>query len=434
MRRRTLGTAITCVALAVIGAATLAPTSNARPVVGSALCILCGDYGGVDFLLNVILFVPLGLGLRLAGAPVVAAVIGALAATTTIETLQLQVIAGRDASLGDLVSNTLGGLLGALLVGRWRALLFPPARRAARLALLASAAWFGLAAVTALSTTLWTPHSEVLYRRSPAGRRWGWFPGRILGTSAGDAAIARAAGDGDGRFAVPAPVPQGGPVLMTVVVVSGGPAPGSAAISMVMDPDGHDVVSVLQRRRDLVFRVRTGAALALLRVPGLTVENLFAPRDERAARAGWPVAGDTVRVAAHYTRQRLRLDVWWRGGHAVRAAPLHPFVAWSYLLPWEYSYGRWAGVLSALWAGGLIAPAAYWAARARAREDSRPSTLAVGLAAGGGLLLVPMVAGVNAVPAVVWGGVALGLAFGVGAGRWSLGADRGAGAGGAGPH
>ena len=30
-------------------------------------CIVCGDTGSVDFFLNILLFVPLGLGLALAG-------------------------------------------------------------------------------------------------------------------------------------------------------------------------------------------------------------------------------------------------------------------------------------------------------------------------------------------------------------------------------
>jgi hypothetical protein len=412
------------VALAFIAVATLTPTPEARPVLGSAFCLLCGEYGGVDFLLNVLLFVPLGLGLRLAGVSGRGAVLAALVATVTIEALQLQIVAGRDASLGDLLSNTAGGALGALLAVRWRALLLPRGRAAARLAWAAPALWAALAAGTALSATLWGPDGGLLYRRSAPTRRWAWFPGQVLWVQTGAAAVTRDSGDGDGRFAVLATVPRGGPVRVGAGVVSGGPSTAAAAIAIVRRPGAYDVVALAQNRRDLTFHVRTAAAFALVRVPGIAVENVFAPRDERARRAGWPVAGDTLRIAGDYTRRRLRVDVWWRGGHTASTALLHPFVAWSYFLPWEYSYGRWADVLSALWAGGLIAPAAYWATRA-ARPGWRVRRAApVALAAAVGLAAVPAATGVSVPPAVVWAGVALGAATGAALGRWSVAADR----------
>jgi hypothetical protein len=67
------------------------------------------------FALNTVLFVPLGLGLRwLLGnwrAPVH---IGATI-TLVVETLQWRTVPGRHASLGDLLANTLGTLIGAWL-------------------------------------------------------------------------------------------------------------------------------------------------------------------------------------------------------------------------------------------------------------------------------------------------------------------------------
>lgn len=209
-------------------------------------------------------------------------------------------------------------------------------------------------------------------------------------------------------------------------VVNGGPAAARAAIATVVDPYWRDVVSLGQRRRDLVFHVRTGAALALVRVPGLAVEDLFGPRDERTGRGGRPVAGDTVRIAADYTRRRLHLDVRWREGHASRSAALHPFIGWSYLLPWDYSYGRWADFLSALWAGGLLVPAAYWAVRSRRRSGGGTTPgAAVAMAAVVGLGVVPAVGGVSLPPAVVWLGATAGIAAGVAAARLDRARARG---------
>jgi hypothetical protein len=207
-----VGAAITVAALLFIGTATLVPVRGAYPVGGSAYCVICGDFGGTDFVLNVILFVPLGIGLRLAGVTTRATGAVAFLATLFVETMQLTLIAGRDSSLGDLLSNTTGGVVGALLVAGWRTILLPEPRRAAARARAAAALWLLLAVATAVSTTLWSPGPETLYRRAAWGRRVGWFPGRIVRVAANDAEIATEPGGDDGRFAVPAGVRVGGPV------------------------------------------------------------------------------------------------------------------------------------------------------------------------------------------------------------------------------
>src|SRR5688572_6319026 len=99
--------------LIVIAVATLMPAET--DVTLPASCVFCGQFGGVDFVLNIVLFVPLGVGLRwLLGSWLASGLVGA-ATTLVIETLQWRLIPGRDASLGDLLANTLGALLGAWL-------------------------------------------------------------------------------------------------------------------------------------------------------------------------------------------------------------------------------------------------------------------------------------------------------------------------------
>ena len=412
------GAALAVASALFIAAATLSPTPGSTPTPGT-VCLICGDYGGADFVLNVLLFVPLGLGLRVAGLSRWRAVLVGAAATLAIELLQLRVVVGRDASVGDLVSNTLGTLLGAEAAVRWRGALLPDARWARRLGWTAALAWLALGTATAWSVVVRGPDGGLLFRRSPPMRQWGWFPGRILGVRAGDAVIAPDAGGGDDRFYVLAQVAHGGPVRMDAAVVSGGPSPGTAAIALVWRPGAYAVAAVVQRRRDVVFHVRTAAALARVRVPGVAIEDLFAPRDERRARGGRPVAGDTIHVSGDYTPRRIRVDARWRGGHASRTARLHPFVGWSYLLPWSYHYGAWADVLSALWAGGLLAPAAYWTARATRAGVAGAGAAALAGVVAGALLVLPAAAGVGVPPAPVWGGVAAGLALGATLGRWS---------------
>jgi hypothetical protein len=99
---------------------TLRPAiETVRPPIG---CIFCGTYGGVDFALNVALFVPLGVALRLLTGSWRVSIMVGVATTIAVEILQWRTIPGRDASLGDLVANSLGTLIGvglAIEVPQW---------------------------------------------------------------------------------------------------------------------------------------------------------------------------------------------------------------------------------------------------------------------------------------------------------------------------
>ena len=70
-------------------------------------CFTCGSQWGVDFLLNIALFVPLGLALRIAGIGWRTATLAVVGTTLAIEAIQL-LIPGRITSTGDLLSNSIG--------------------------------------------------------------------------------------------------------------------------------------------------------------------------------------------------------------------------------------------------------------------------------------------------------------------------------------
>ena len=61
---------------------------------------------------NILMFLPLGAGLALAGIRPRRAMAAIVALTVTVELLQYTVIPGRDGALDDILSNTVGGLLG----------------------------------------------------------------------------------------------------------------------------------------------------------------------------------------------------------------------------------------------------------------------------------------------------------------------------------
>jgi len=115
------------IVLAIL-AATLVPSRSGilRPF---SPCLTCDFRWLADGVLNVALFVPLGLaaGWRATSFWRVA-VAGALL-STAIEVLQMMV-PGRDPSLRDIVANTTGAALGAALIYRPRVWMLPTARQA----------------------------------------------------------------------------------------------------------------------------------------------------------------------------------------------------------------------------------------------------------------------------------------------------------------
>ena len=117
------GRLLTAAATACIGIATLLPSSGPAPPF-RPFCLACGDLGGTDVVLNVLLFLPLGVGLGLQGTRRRTAISGMVAASLIIEFLQV-FIPGRDANLGDVLTNSLGGAIGFLLAAHRETLLRP---------------------------------------------------------------------------------------------------------------------------------------------------------------------------------------------------------------------------------------------------------------------------------------------------------------------
>ena len=99
------------VSLALIALLTLTPVHGGG---GSAteLCILCGSRGLADFISNVILFLPFGAALACNRVSRRTTAAVCLLLPLSIEAVQFQMIAGRDASSGDLISNGIGTFAG----------------------------------------------------------------------------------------------------------------------------------------------------------------------------------------------------------------------------------------------------------------------------------------------------------------------------------
>src|SRR3954447_2517136 len=170
------------VGLLIILAATLRPEPDQlRAAEATPLwCLVCGDHGGVDVINNILLFIPFALGLRLGGVPRKTVLLAGAASSVAIELLQLTVIAGRDASLSDVLTNSLGTGVGALLADYGSTLLHPSKRRARVLAATAAVLWLGLQGLTAVLMRPWIPDGPLRSEWHPDSPGRVPFSGEIL--------------------------------------------------------------------------------------------------------------------------------------------------------------------------------------------------------------------------------------------------------------
>ncbi|MCO4100676.1 MAG: VanZ family protein [Gemmatimonas sp.] len=108
--------------MALIIAATLLPFGGmAAEQIPPAWCVRCGSLWLTDVISNVAMFVPFGVALELRRWTVWRVAVVSLLFTLGVEALQsVGLPPGRSPALADVMSNTVGGVLGALLVFAWR--------------------------------------------------------------------------------------------------------------------------------------------------------------------------------------------------------------------------------------------------------------------------------------------------------------------------
>lgn len=362
--------------------------------------MVCGGFGVQDIILNVLLFIPFGLGLRLTGMPRWRALAIAAGASLAIELLQLRVVVGRDASLGDFLTNSSGGWAGIVLADCWRALILPSARGARR------AAWWWMAVVGAiLAATSWGERTSL-----PRTIYWGqWkpellymdrFPGTLVRSSVGGFPFPQGVMGNSGAFRS---LLLSDAALVTADVVPGAPTSRIAPIVSVFDWRRTEIFLLGQRGTDLVFSIRMNAARALVRNPAIRLRDAF-PAERRAGGGAMRLRGGVVDRALVAEVQR---DGAWRAWRM----PLTPGLGWSFFLPFDYALGPEAPWLGALWLAGLFVPLGYWGRRGvRAGGGSGGSALVA--AAVLALAAVGPLMGGRAAAWWEWGGAAAGALAG----------------------
>ena len=324
-------------ALVLIALATLTPGSGQG---GWGL----GFPDPADLLLNIALFVPLGMAMRSwAGperarqaSPLRVALLTALGLSTAIELLQLTVIPGRDASPWDVLANTTGAALGAWLP-------------AAMLTVPLIPAWFlsgWLLAPTPPPTRIW----------------WGQWAHQFGGPVPFSGVIRAAALNG-----LPAPDQALGetitaemkagyarPPMQYIVHLESPTSPSRVRVQVagVADGVGGEVVGWWQIGWDLELSwyargTRLGLRSPSLRLPGL----LFLDPDGEVA----------LEARLQPTRVSLALADDQHGEEYDLV--LGPWQGWRLFWPLEPPGPGWAWLVSVLWTGVCLGlPVALWVA------------------------------------------------------------------------
>ena len=371
--------------------ATLRPAGDTIPS-GWSFSLVEGDEAVAELIQNLLLFVPFGFALALRstlGARRL--LLAGLALSFTVEFLQ-QWIPGRDPSLGDIIVNGAGALVGGSLVWTAPRWLNPPPRRAPWLALgsaaVAAGAWLGtgwllqpdLPPTPPAYTSNWTPDI----------RLWGRYRGHVLSATLGalplveqapvDEAALRAFLSGNERLQI---------------ALEAGRAPGRISPVVMIDAaGGRDVLVVAADYADVVLRYRTRAAALTLDRPDLRA---------RGALAGI-LPGDTITARAWSDARAFCLSVgmrrWCRLGYTIGDG-------WKLVFFPEH-FPPWAlRLLNAMWVGGGLLGIGLCGGLRR-----HPASGAALLLAAVTLALGPRVVGLNATPLSEWLGGVTGLTLG----------------------
>jgi VanZ family protein len=412
---RRAGLVITIASLAAIAFATLLP-EPAAAASSSHFCLVCGSLGGVNAILNVFLFVPLGIGLALFGIQGKRALLAVCALSALIETAQLLVIPGRDATIGDVLTNTLGGALG-FAIGRYAELwLRPPPRIARNLAVGWGTIWLAIQIISNFGLALSLPDSQYYGQIARVLVNFAVFPGLVLTASIDDVQIPNTAFS-DGRR-VQRLLLDGATVAATVVPAE--PTPDIAPIVRVADAKEKEIVLLAQNGERLVFGVHNGAAVLRLRTLLFALPDAFPTRVSSLA-----LAADTLRISGRYVARVVRMSAQSRSATHDRRIPLSASLGWAFWLPfpWFIEGTRAELVVSWIWFACLVIPLGYWSLRivdaSRSQEILRhwaPVLLAGTALLCAGLVLVPHTFGLSAAPLRDWLATLAGALVGCGLG------------------
>ena len=408
---QTIGWLIAFGSLLSIAFATLGP--EATPSESAGLCVICGPNGGVDAILNILLFIPMGIGLAFARVRGGRAIVSVIALSTLVEIAQFVAIAGRDASIGDLLTNSIGGAFGFAIARYALSWLRPTPRVALGLAVGWSALWLTIQTVSSFALVPSLPSTRYYGQLAREFSNLAPFRGQVIDATIGSETVP------DVRITDSRKIRAllGGGAEVRAVVIPAGPTPRIAPILRIADNEQTEIVLLAQRDRNLVFGVRTGAAVLRLRPPQFAMPRVFpGPGDTRTDGTGHP-----MRLSAHFGPDAVGLQVQRNSEISERRLPLTSSLGWALILPfqWYMEGSRPELLLTCVWIALFSIPLAYWVSWIVAQPRSTPDTVAISVAVVAilavltiGLVLAPRSFGLSAATPGHWLEALFGLIVG----------------------
>ncbi len=380
--------------ICLVALITFTPAAPSRAWVegGYRTCIICGERGTGDAILNVVLFVPLGLLLGRMWSPGKVALVGLLV-SGVVEGVQASV-PGRFSGVADLVWNTTGAGLGAWMAAYLAHVLRIPRpwslspRRPA--ALLASS--LPLAYLTSFGVLLHPVGTEEPYvgMVNPRLEQFARYPGEIHHVEL----------SGEPLSSVPW-IPKFDPRfapdeewVLRLAVTKAPPPDGIAALATIYDMEQNEILLLGVLGEDLVWRERRWADVArmdrpLMRWRGALRELL---------------SGDTavIEVRGTGTARCLAVDAATRCDLGVT-----PGDTWSFLLSLDGASASLQAVLGTGWMAVLLFPLGLLG-------GPLTRTVALGGLTAIGVLLIAVLTPFSPPPWWEWSGFVLGVVVGIG--------------------
>lgn len=386
--------------LGLIAAATLWPRP-ARPELSASTplwCLVCGDAGLADVLLNLALFVPMGLGLGLGNRRIGRILAAAFLVTLTVESLQFVVIPGRDPSLSDVITNSTGGLAGGLLGRSWRAVLFPAVGVAQRLATSAAAAAGLVLVLTGRLLTPSLPAGPWYVQWAPDLDNYAPFLGTVL-----EARVNGHDLPGGRRLDHASDLRQSmlrEGVSVSVRVSAGPPTRGLAPVVSIVDERQRRILLLGQDGRALRFEVMSASQRVRLKTVGAILPAAFLADP-----------GQETRLYASFSRGRYKLAVSNPTDSVQATLSVSPAAGWALLRPFDWPLGEATRGLSLLWIALLPLPAGYWATTVweAGKRSATSGALALLVVS---LIMARLAGGLPPVGGSEWAGLLVGFAAG----------------------
>lgn len=296
-------------------------------------CLVCGDEGMVDVLLNIALFVPLGLALGLKRVRPPRMLLVGILLSTAIELLQATLVTGRDPSISDVLTNTMGTLAGGVIGRAAPQLWLPTVVRARQLATLTALAWLGVVALSAVGLTDDPANGLVSAVQAPPAPLLERFKGEIISTGV-DATT--------------------GAIALTAEVSTTGLTDRLAPILDLSDGGRFPLARLGQLGQKPTFARRLQATRALFRTPTVRVYGGVIPAAPSRALLEGGKTGPMLWSAATIDGSRHSTEL-----------VLTPGLGWMLLLPLGYPFDVYSPWTSAVWLALPLLLVGFWAGRGR---------------------------------------------------------------------